>query len=317
LVGAFGCGPSGVNDDNLNGANEENLKEKKMAKLGVITDGISRDLEHALQVMTEAGLEYAELQFVWDKEVGDLDDDQMAKALALVEKYGVTVACITRHNFVGLLVGAVEVGDPVHQQHMAALQRCIGMAKAFDTRLVRTMSFRKEMIIFGYNGAEDWNASRGAWDKLLQLLTPAVKLAEANDITLVVETGNNAMITSAVLGRKFIDDMGSDHLKLLWDPANTLYCNEIVYPDGFDALRGGYLGHLHIKDSRVDIPGAAVWQCELGTGQMAPYLEGIAAGLQEENFDGVVSLESVYHPDDGTYEDGFRASVGRFKEIFS
>ena len=287
-----------------------------MAKLGVITDGISRDLEHALQVATEADLEYAELQFVWDKEVGDLDDDQMAKALALVEKYGVKVSSITRHNFVGLLVGEVEVGDALHQKHMAALGRCIDMAKAFDCKIVRTMSFRKEMIIFGYNGAEDWNASRGAWDKLLQLLTPAVKLAEANDITLVVETGNNAMITSAVLARRFIDDMGSDHLKLLWDPANTLYCGEVVYPDGFDALRGGYLGHLHIKDSRVDIPGAAVWQCELGTAQMAPYLEDIAAGLKEENFDGVVSLESVYHPTGGSYEDGFRASVGLFKEIF-
>ena len=57
-----------------------------MAKLGVITDGISRDLEHALQVATEHDLEYVELQFVWDKEVGDLDDDQMATALALVDK---------------------------------------------------------------------------------------------------------------------------------------------------------------------------------------------------------------------------------------
>jgi sugar phosphate isomerase/epimerase len=287
-----------------------------MAKLGVITDGISRDLEHALQVMTEFGLEYAELQFVWEKEVGDFNDDEMARALDLVKKYGVKVPCITRHNFVGLLVGEVEVGDPVHQKHMDALQRCIDMAKAFDTKLVRTMSFRKEMIIFGYNGAEDWNASRGAWDKTIDLLTPAVRLAEANDITLVVETGNNAMITSAVLARKFIDDMGSDRLKLLWDPANTLYCGEVVWPDGFDALRGGYLGHLHIKDSRVDIPGATVWQCQLGTAQMAPYLEGIAAGLKEEGFDGVVSLESVYHPTDGSYEDGFRASVGRFKEIF-
>jgi sugar phosphate isomerase/epimerase len=291
-------------------------KEKEMAKLGVITDGISRDLEHALQVATEHDLEYAELQFVWDKEVGDLDDDQMATALALVDKYGVKVSSITRHNFVGLLVGEVEVGDTVHQKHMAALQRCIDMAKAFDTKIVRTMSFRKEMIIFGYNGAEDWNASRGAWDKLIELLTPAVKLAEAHDITLSVETGNNAMITSAVLARKFIDDMGSDNLKLMWDPANTLYCGEVVYPDGFDALRGGYISHLHIKDCRVDIPGAAVWQCEMGTGEMAPYLEGIAGGLKEENFDGVVSLESVYHPTGGTYEDGFRASVGRFKEIF-
>jgi len=33
-------------------------------KLGVITDGIDRDLEHALKVMNETGLEYAELQFV-------------------------------------------------------------------------------------------------------------------------------------------------------------------------------------------------------------------------------------------------------------
>ncbi len=287
-----------------------------MAKLGVITDGISRDLEHALQVATEHDLEYAELQFVWDKEAGDLDDDQMAKALALVDKYGVKVSSITRHNFVGLLVGEVEVGDAVHQKHMAALQRCIDMAKAFDTMIVRTMSFRKEMIIFGYNGAEDWNASRGAWDKLIELLTPAVKLAEANDITLSVETGNNAMITSAVLARKFIDDMGSDNLKLMWDPANTLYCGEVVWPDGFDALRGGYISHVHIKDCRVDIPAAAVWQCEMGTAEMAPYLEGIAAGLKEENYDGVVSLESVYHPTGGSYEDGFRASVGRFKEIF-
>jgi sugar phosphate isomerase/epimerase len=287
-----------------------------MRKLGVITDGISRDLEHALQVMTEAGLEYAELQFVWDKEVGDLDDEQMARVLELVDRYGVKVPCITRHNFVGLLVGEVEVGDPIHQSRMDALQRCIDMAKALDTKLVRIMSFRKEMILFGYNGAEDWNASKGAWDKLQRLLAPAVRLAEQNDITLVVETGNNAMITSAVLGRKLIDDMGSDHLKLLWDPANTLYCNEVVYPDGFEALRGGYLGHLHIKDSRVDIAGAAVWQCQLGTAQMAPYLEGIAAGLARDDYDGVVSLESVYHPTGGTYEDGFRASVGRFIELF-
>jgi hypothetical protein len=49
---------------------------------------------------------------------------------------------------------------------------------------------------------------------------------------------------------------------------------------------------------------------------MAPFLEGIAAGLAEESYDGVVSLESVYHPDGGTYEDGFRASVGTIKRIF-
>ena len=73
-----------------------------MAKLGVITDGISRDFEHALGVMSEVGLDYAELQFLWDKEVGDLDQSEIARVKSLVDSHGVTVSCISRHNFAGL-----------------------------------------------------------------------------------------------------------------------------------------------------------------------------------------------------------------------
>jgi sugar phosphate isomerase/epimerase len=287
-----------------------------MAKLGVITDGISRDFEHALQVMTEAGLEYAELQFLWEREAGDLNDEEMARATDLVQKYGVRVSCISRHNFVGMSVGGTEVGDANHQKHMDSTKRCIDMAKAFGTDLVRIMSFSKEMILFGCNGAEVWNANNTAWAKLLELLKPVVKMAEDEGITLVVETGNNPMITSAVLGHKLIDELGTNHLKILWDPANSLYCNERAYPDGYQGLRGGYLGHIHIKDSNVDIPSASVEQCVLGTGQMAPFLEDIARHLEQDNYDGVISLESVYHPDDGTFEDGFAASIDRFKQIF-
>ena len=50
-----------------------------MPKLGVITDGISREFEHALAVMNETGLEYAELQYLWEKEVGDLNDAEVSK----------------------------------------------------------------------------------------------------------------------------------------------------------------------------------------------------------------------------------------------
>jgi len=287
-----------------------------MAKLGVITDGISRDFEHALQVMTDAGLDQAELQFLWEKEVGDLNDDEMARAKTLVDKFGVKVSCISRHNFVGMGIGDVEVGDDNHTKHMDSTRRCIEMAKAFDCNLVRIMSFRKEMILFGYNGAEVWNANTTAWDKLKELLAPVVKMAEEEDIMLVVETGNNAMITSCGLGRKLIDELETKHLKILWDPANSLYCNERAFPEGYDALRGGYLGHLHIKDSNVNIPMASVEQTPVGEGQMAPYLDDITRSLREDNYDGVVSLESVYHPGNGSFEDGFQASVERFKAIF-
>ena len=285
-------------------------------KLGVITDGISRDFEHALKVMTAAGLEYAELQFLWDKEAGGLSGAQQRHAKELIKQYGVQVSCITRHVFAGLLVHDTEVGDTAHTRHMEGLKRCIDMAHDFGAPFTRTMSFRKEMILFGHGGAEVWNMSKGAWDKLLTLLRPAVELAERSDMPLAVETGNNAIITSASLAHRLIDDLGTKHLKVLWDPANSLFCNETPFPDAYEALRGGYLGHVHMKDARADIPNATLTQCELGKGQMAPHLADIANALRDDRYDGVISLESVYRPDGGTFEDGFQASLGTFKSVF-
>ena len=286
-------------------------------KLGVITDGISREFEHALDVMKELGLRHAELQFLWDKEVGDLDDAEIGRVEDLIKQREMEVCCISRHNFGGLLVGPTEAGDESHSAHMDSLKRCIETAKALECGLVRIMSFRKEMILFGSGGSESWVASTGAWDKLKRLLAPAVELAEDERMTLVVETGNNAMITSAYLGRKLVDEMGSERLKILWDPGNSLYCNEAAYPDGYEALRGGPLAHLHLKDLRVDIPKAAVDQCRFGDGQMIGYYRGMAGALRRDGYDGVISFESVHRPQGGTFEDGFRLSFPAFKELFA
>lgn len=286
-----------------------------MARLGVITDGISRDLEHALVVMREHGLQHAELQYVWDREVGDLDDALLGRVQDLVQQYEVDVCCLSRHVFSGLAVGSTEVGDEAHSRQMQCLRRCIDEAKALRCCLVRTMSFRKEMILFGSGGAEDWNVARGAWDALKRLLAPAVELAETEGMTLVVETGNNAMVTSGHLAHRLVEELGSDHLKVLWDPGNSLYCAEPAYPDGYEALKS-CLAHCHFKDLRVDIPKATVEQCRFGEGQMAAYFGSIAKALAADGYDGVVSLESVYRPANGSFEDGFRASFPAFKAAF-
>ncbi|MFL2911476.1 MAG: sugar phosphate isomerase/epimerase family protein [Limisphaerales bacterium] len=287
-----------------------------MAKLGVITDGISREFEHALSVMNETGLEYAELQYLWEKEVGDLNDAEIAKAQSLLKAHEMKVSCISRHNFAGMLVGDTEVGDGNYNRHMDGLQRCIDMALELGTNVVRIMSFRREMILFGSSGADYWVTSTGAWDKLLKLLEPPVKLAEEKNINLVLETGNNAMVPSAWLGKKLIDDIGSDRLRILWDPANSLYANEPTYPDGWEALKDGYIGHFHIKDAKVNMPHAHVEFCEMGKGDMAPYLDPLANEMKLNNYNGYISLESVYRPDGGSFEDGYRASLPKFKELF-
>ncbi len=287
-----------------------------MAKLGVITDGISREFERALTVMNEFDLKQAELQFLWDKEVGDLSDAQLNRAQQLVTAHEVEVSCISRHVFGGLALADLSPTAPAYLAHLDALNRCIDMAQALDCPLVRIMSFKKEMILFGSHGAEEWNVASGAWDKARELIGGAVRIAADRGITLVVETGNNAITNSAYLACKLIDELGSERLKLLWDPANALYSTEVAYPDGYKALRGGYLGHVHLKDVVVDIAKASVTCRQLGSGQMAPYLKDLAAALTAEGYDGSISLESVYRPLGGSFEDGFRASVAVLKELF-
>lgn len=286
-------------------------------KLGVICDGISRDLAHALTVMDEFGLEYAELQFVWDKEVGDHSPDEIAKIKALLAAHNKPVSCLSRHVFAGLTT-ASHPGDADHSCHMDALKRVIDMAHQLNCPLVRIMTSKKEQILWGLNGAEHWNVAKGAWDSLLPLIAPAVELARAEGIVLVVETGNGTMVNSNYTAVKLIDDLNAkDVLKILWDPANNCWCHELAWPDGFETAKDGYIGHVHIKDVKVDTPKATLEVRQMGTGQLANLFAPIAGGLRDIGYDGVISFESVYHPDNGNFEDGFRLGIDLFKQNFS
>ena len=96
-------------------------------KLGVICDGVSRDLAHTVDVMDEFGLEYAELQFVGDKEVGDHSSDEIREIDILLRDRGKPVSCLSRHIFAGMR-GDDLPGEALHIKHMDALKRVIEMA---------------------------------------------------------------------------------------------------------------------------------------------------------------------------------------------
>ncbi len=285
-------------------------------KLGVISDGISRDLAHAVDVMDEFGLGYAELQFVGEKEVGDHSPQEIREIDTLLRARGKPVSCLSRHVFAGMTTANVP-GDELHARHLDALKRVIDMAHVVGSPLVRIMTNKKEQILWGKNGAEKWNVAHGAWDKTLALIAPACDVARDAGVTLVVETGNGTMVNSNCTARKLIDDLDAkDVLKVLWDPANNCWCHERAWPDGYDEVRGGYLGHVHIKDVKVDTPRATLEVRRMGEGQLADQFRPIADALRSDGYEGVISFESVYHPGNGDFEAGFRLCIERFKDIF-
>jgi sugar phosphate isomerase/epimerase len=285
-------------------------------KLGVICDGISRDLRHAVNVMDEYGLQFAELQFVGDTEVGDHSAAEIREIDALLRDRGKPVSCLSRHVFAGMTVSN-SPGDALHRKHMDALRRVIDMARVVGSPLVRIMTPKKEQILWGAHGAETWNVARGAWDAMLPLIAPAVEVARDAGVTLVVETGNGTMVNSSHTARRLIDDLDAkDHLQVLWDPGNNCWCHELAFPDGYGEIRNGYLGHVHIKDVLVDTPRAFLTLRPMGEGQLGPLFVPMAKAMRCDGYDGVISFESVYHPGDGDFEAGFRECVDAFRALF-
>ncbi len=280
-----------------------------MFKLGTITDGISRDFEYALDTMVETGLEYVELQYLWEKQVGDLTDADIERVKELIEDRDLKVSCISHHNLTALPVDTA-VDAPAYQAHIATLQRCIDVAKALGTNLVRIFSFRKEMVLFGAEPI----ISEGAWTTLLNRLEEPLRIADAAGITLVLETAISGNVTSAHLARKLIDELDAPHLKVLWDPCSSLYCTEIPYPDGYEVIRE-HIAHVHLKDGVVNLPAATFDFCAMRQGQMDSYYNDIVNALKQDGYDGAISLESVYTPVGGTREDGFRESLPIFMEL--
>jgi sugar phosphate isomerase/epimerase len=94
----------------------------------------------------EFDLEYAELQFIGDREVGDHTAGEIRKIGSLLRDRGKPVSCLSRQIFAGMTISN-KPRDALHTKHMGALKRVMDMAHALGSPLVRIMTPKKEQIL--------------------------------------------------------------------------------------------------------------------------------------------------------------------------
>jgi sugar phosphate isomerase/epimerase len=134
------------------------------------------------------------------------------------------------------------------------------------------------------------NQSDAAWSDLIATITPAVRAAEANGVKLGVEPEPGNVVNSPARARKLLDEIGSDNLGIVADPANILVGDrnrppETVLDDAF-ALLGDRIVLAHAKDLDADGKFAAV-----GTG-IVPW-QRFADLLRQASYDGPVVCHSL------------------------
>ena len=281
-----------------------------MFKLGTITDQVSMDFEKALDYIQKLDMEYIEIHALWDKNIEELSKEEVYEAKRLVAKYGLKVSVISSTLFLQCHLDPSDTAfKPIddyfitisgsYEEHIRALSHCIELCEIFNTDKIRAFGFIKE------RGVED----QGAVSKIIDRLSKPVEMVEKAGMTLLLENCPHTYLQFGSLTKEVINQVDSKNFRALWDPANALRSHGVPYPDDYLQIRGLF-AHMHAKDISMEGKRHMV---PLGEGTID--YRGILAGLVEDGYDGVISLEPEYVDPKGGRPEGLRRSYRGIQTI--
>jgi sugar phosphate isomerase/epimerase len=279
--------------------------------VGVISDEISQDLDHACYVIAKDwGLHLVELREVWGKNLQVISDAQIAEAQKILAKYNLQVTDISSPLYkvdwpdaprsqYGSKEDLHGADATTFKQQDEVLERSISLAKQFKTNKVRCFDFWR---------IDDIKPFRVAINAKLQ--ESAEKAAKQN-IMLVLE---NEFACNTATGREAAATLGgvpSRNLALNWDPGNAVMRGELdAFPNGWRALPKDRIHHCHVKNAVKDASGKIVWSpVNIGYIDWAAQFKALA----ETGYTDAVNLETHWK-DGNTPESSSQTSWKGMKE---
>jgi sugar phosphate isomerase/epimerase len=278
-------------------------------KLSVITDEITQDLGHALEIASnEFGLAYIELRSLWNKNIINLDEKETAEVRRLLGKFSLQVTDIASPLFKTDWPGAPASkyspktpqfgADYNFAQQGEVLERSIAIAKALGTDRVRCFDFWR---------LDDPKPFRDAMDSKLR--DTATQVA-SKKITLLLENEFACNTATGAESVRTLQAVQLPNFKLNWDPGNAAYRGEIAFPDGFARIPKERIGHMHCKDVVRKADGTYEWAA-MGQG-IIDYVGQFRALLQA-GYAGTMSLETHWKGA-GSEEESSRQSMAGMKD---
>jgi sugar phosphate isomerase/epimerase len=279
-------------------------------RVAVINDEVSQDFGRACEVIAhEFGLEWIELRGMWNKNLLNLDANEIAEARRILEKYKLRVTDIASPLFKVDWPGAPKSkfspkaaqfnADFTFGQQREVFDRSIALAKAFQTDRVRCFDFWR---------LEEPAPFRAGMNE--RLLTDAL-LAGKQGVTLLLENEPACNTATAAEAAKVLDAVKTEYLLLNWDPGNAASRGETPYPDGYALLPKERIGHCHCKDVTKKADGKDYEWAAMGRGLID--WRGQFAALKHDGYKLGVSLETHWHGA-GTPEESTRQSWAGMKD---
>jgi len=279
-------------------------------RVSVINDEISQDFARSCEVAArEFGMRWIELRGMWQKNIVNLDAQEIAEAQRILKKYELRVTDIASPLFKVAWKDDPQAKEkPVADFHASfgfdqqdeVLERSLELAKAFETDRVRCFDFWRLKDPAPYREA------------INETLRSAADKAGARGIILLLENDGGLNTSTGAEAAEVLRAIPSPHLMLNWDPGNAAANGERAYPDGYNLLPKDRIGHCHCKDAVK--PGKDYEWAAMGSG-IVDWL-GQFQALKRDGYHFAVSLETHWNGG-GTAEQSSRQSWSGMKDLLT
>jgi sugar phosphate isomerase/epimerase len=284
---------------------------KSPFRVSVINDEITQDFGRACEIAShEFGMEWIELRGMWNKNLLRMDAREIEEARRILEKYKLRVTDIASPLFKVDWQGAPQSkyspkrdqfgADFTFDQQDEVLDRCIELAKAFQSDRVRCFDFWR---------LEDQAPHRAAINE--KLLNAANK-AGKKGIILVLENEGSCNTATGAEAAALLKAIKSPYLMLNWDAGNAAARDEKAYPDGYNLLPKDRIGHCHCKDTNKKPDGKGYEWAPMGGGIID--WVGQFQALRRDGYHFAVSLETHWRGAK-TAEESTRQSWAGMKQL--
>jgi sugar phosphate isomerase/epimerase len=278
-------------------------------RLSVVTDEISSDLAHALQVCRDLEINTVELRVVGEKNIVFHDMPSLLLIKSLLKKGGFRVCSIASPFLKSPLWSdetiakeGAQTPSKDQEQEWDILHHSFELARFFDAPFVRTFSFLR---------VPDPVSVRSF---VRDVIAEAVQRTEKAGLRLIIENEHACNIATGEETGWLLRSISAPAFGVIWDPGNEAMLGSQPFPEGYQHVRGRVY-HVHVKDVNRNLKEAAPGErfVKVGTGSI-DYI-GQFRALAEDGYDGLLSLETHYIHPQGGREQATRESCEGLRKI--
>ena len=252
---------------------------KKSVNLWILPGNVK--FEDGLKMIKDAGFEAVEVNTTEEGGVLNLNckEDEAKKVAETIRKNGLEIASLLVGQFWKYPLSSPN--PEIRKKGEELLEKGIKIAKYLGTDAILVVPG----VVASLSGEGEIVSYDIAYKNSQESIKKYVELAEKYNVYICVENVWNKFLLSPVEMKRFVEEIGSEYVKIYFDVGNILI---IGFPEMWIRILGKLIKRIHLKDFKLSV-GNINGFCDLLEGDVNWY--EVIKALKEIGYDSYLTAE--------------------------